>query len=34
MINSLYDLMGPNVCPPVDDYAKIQHIECVIEVSV
>lgn len=32
MINSLYDLMGPNTSPN-DDFSKHRHIESVLEVS-
>ena len=32
MIMSLYDLMGENVSPPVDDLVKKEHIDNVIQV--
>lgn len=32
MINSIYDLMGQDVSPPVDESAKNKHIENVLKV--
>lgn len=33
MIRSLYDLMGQNVNPPVDEATKAEHIHSVIQVD-
>ena len=33
MINSLYDLMGENVNPPVDDLVKRDHIDNAFQVG-
>ncbi len=33
LIRCMYDLMGPNVSPPVDEQAIANHVESVIQVG-